>query len=456
MMGRKDQELLSETESVCPECLSRISAVMFAVGHDVYMEKSCPEHGKFSVIIWRGAPSYTSWTRSKIPCYPSAPATQTERGCPFDCGLCPDHRQQTCTALLEITNHCNLKCAYCFADSGKKSSNDPEIGVITSWYDSLLASGHPCNIQLSGGEPTVRDDLPKIIAMGHSMGFKFIQLNTNGIRLASDLSYVEKLKEAGLASVFLQFDGTNDEIYRAIRGRNLFETKLQAIRNCEQQDLGVILVPTLVPRVNINNIGNIIQFALENISVVRGVHFQPASYFGRYPEHPTDADRLTLPELMRYLERQTSGLVRAVNFTPPGCENALCSFHGNFVLMPDGNLTALTRRRPTDLRCKPETAKAGAFSARHFVSRHWAAPSKNACAHKDEGSFLGDWDVLLERSRTHMICISAMVFQDAWNLDLDRLRDCCIHVVANDGKIIPFCAYNLTSSHGSSIYRKGL
>jgi len=100
---------------------------------------------------------------------------------------------------------------------------------------------------------------------------------------------------------FLQFDGTKDEIYRAIRGRNLLETKMQAIRNCEQQDLGVILAATLVPRVNINNIGNIIRFALENISVVRGVHFQPVSYFGRYPEHPTDADRLTLPELMRYL-----------------------------------------------------------------------------------------------------------------------------------------------------------
>ena len=111
-----------------------------------------------------------------------------------------------------------------------------------------LASGHPCNIQLSGGEPTVRDDLPKIIAMGHSMGFKFIQLNTNGIRLASDLSYVEKLKEAGLASVFLQFDGTKDEIYRAIRGRNLLETKMQAIRNCEQQDLGVILASDPSPK----------------------------------------------------------------------------------------------------------------------------------------------------------------------------------------------------------------
>ena len=262
-MATDEKVLLSNTESVCPECLCRISAVMFAVGHDVYMERSCPDHGKFIATIWRGEPSYTPWTRTKIPCYPSAPASEIEKGCPFDCGLCPEHRQQTCTALLEITNRCNLKCPYCFADSGKDHSIDPEMEVIRSWYDSLLASGHPCNIQLSGGEPTVRDDLPRIIAMGRSMGFRFIQLNTNGIRLASDPSYVAKLKEAGLASVFLQFDGTEDEIYRVIRGRNLFETKMQAIHNCEQRELGVILVPTLVPKVNINNIGNIIRFAIE-------------------------------------------------------------------------------------------------------------------------------------------------------------------------------------------------
>ena len=155
--------------------------------------------------------------------------------------------------------------------------------MVRSWYEALLASGHPSNIQLSGGEPTLRDDLPEIVALGRAMGFRFIQLNTNGLRLARDPSFVERLKEAGLASVFLQFDGTHDEIYRALRGGPLLEAKLKAIHHCEQQELGVILVPTLVPRINTNDIGTIIRFALENIRVVRGVHFQPVSYFGRYP-----------------------------------------------------------------------------------------------------------------------------------------------------------------------------
>ncbi|MCL5125150.1 MAG: radical SAM protein [Deltaproteobacteria bacterium] len=445
--------LLSNTESVCPECLARIPAVKFAVGQNVLMRKTCPEHGDFTVTIWRGEPAFSDWIRAKIPCHPKVPKNSIERGCPFDCGLCPDHRQQTCTALLEITRRCNLKCAYCFADSGNQEARDPGIEVIKSWYESLKASGHPCNIQLSGGEPTVRDDLPQIIAMGISMGFKFIQLNTNGIRLASDLTYVERLKKAGLASVFLQFDGTNDQIYTALRRGNFLQSKLRAIRNCGRQNLGVILVPTLVHGLNTDDIGNIIRLAIDNIDVVRGVHFQPVSYFGRYPKAPVDHERLTLPDLMRLIEMQTSGAIKAANFRPPGCENALCSFHGNFVLMPDGKLIPLSRFNRGASCCEPELAESGALKTRHFVSTHWAAPSEADFSEQNSKYLLGDWDILLHRSRTHMLCISAMGFQDVWNLDIERLKDCCIHVVAGDGEIIPFCAYNLTSAKGEFLYR---
>jgi len=443
----------SRTESVCPVCLARIPAIKRALGQDLYLNKTCPEHGEFSAILWKGEPSAASWGRPKIPCRPGGEGAATNKGCPFDCGLCPEHRQQTCTAVLEITHSCDLRCPYCFADAGDGNCSDPDLSLIKLWYEALLASGNPCNIQLSGGEPSLRDDLPEIVSMGRDKGFSFIQLNTNGLRLARDPSFVERLKQAGLASVFLQFDGTEDEIYRELRGLPLLRTKLKAIRNCEQHGLGVVLVPTVVPGVNTHNIGEITRFALENISVVRGVHFQPVSYFGRYPQPPSDADRLTLPELIRLLEAQTSGLIKAGNFKPPGCENAMCSFHGNFVLMPDGALVALTRHQPADSCCGPASVAEGASMTRAFVAEHWAAAKKCKCESEGGQFSLGQWDVLLERSQTHMLCVSAMAFQDAWNLDLDRLRDCCIHAVARDGKLIPFCAYNLTDSQGGSLYR---
>jgi uncharacterized radical SAM superfamily Fe-S cluster-containing enzyme len=446
-------QVLSTTESVCPVCLRRIPAQRMAYGDDVYLHKSCPEHGSFQTVLWRGRPDYLSWARPKIPAYPKRPFTTVDQGCPFDCGLCPEHRQQTCTALLEVTQRCNLHCPVCFADAGGSPAQDPSLEVVADWYRRLLEAGGPYNIQLSGGEPTVRDDLPGIVALGRSLGFEFIQINTNGLRLATDPAYVKTLKEAGLSSVFLQFDGTEEKIYRQLRGVKLLSKKTAAIECCTIYGLGVILVPTLVPGVNTDNIGQIIDFALRHVPTVRGVHFQPVSYFGRYPQPPTDAERLTIPEIIRALDRQTDGLVQARHFKPPGCENAWCSFHGNFVVMPEGRLIPWTKHQPVSCCCQPESAAEGAAKARHFVSKFWTGPEVIPLVAADSGPSLGGWDDLLARARTHAFSISGMAFQDAWNLDLERLRDCCIHTVSPDGRLIPFCAYNLTNQAGQPLYR---
>ncbi|MBP2661743.1 MAG: Radical domain protein [Firmicutes bacterium] len=246
----QDKEtILGITESLCPECLQRIKAKRVEVNHTVYLEKTCKDHGDFCTVIWRGQPSYTSWSVAKLPSRPPVCATNISQGCPFDCGLCPDHRQHTCCVLLEVTKRCNLHCPICFAKAGSEES-DPDRTTIENWYRLLLKSGGPYNIQLSGGEPTLRDDLPEIIASGRSLGYDFIQVNTNGLRLARDYSYVKRLKEAGLSCVFLQFDGTNDEIYEKLRGTALLAEKQAAITNCVKLQLGVVLVPTLVPGVN--------------------------------------------------------------------------------------------------------------------------------------------------------------------------------------------------------------
>jgi uncharacterized radical SAM superfamily Fe-S cluster-containing enzyme len=450
-----EMQALFATESVCPECLSRIPALRVARGDDVYLRKTCLEHGPFETVIWRGQPSFTAWMRPKIPAYPQAPFTTVEQGCPFDCGLCPDHRQQTCTALLEVTQRCDLGCAYCFASSGDGRGPDPTTSVIEGWYQRLLDAGGPYNIQLSGGEPTMRDDLPEIVALGRRLGFGFIQVNTNGLRFAREPSYLETLKEAGLSSVFLQFDGTTDAIYETLRGRRLLSKKKSAIARCAECDLGVVLVPTLVLGVNTHDIGGMIDFARRHVPTVRGVHFQPVSYFGRYPQAPDDEDRITIPEIIRAVETQTGGRIRSEDLTPPACENAWCSFHGNFVLMPDGELRPWVKAPTPSCCCKPESAAEGARKARSFVARYWTAPSQEAAQvpETSEDYSLGEWETFLSRVQTHSLCISGMAFQDAWNLDLERLRDCCIHTVSPDGRIVPFCAYNLTSRSGRALYR---
>lgn len=452
--ARTDQSFIGYTSSVCPVCLKRIRAERIAHGDEVYLEKTCPEHGFFRTILWRGKPDYASWMREKIPNHPTHPLTQTVQGCPFDCGLCCNHRQEPCCVLLEVTQRCDLGCPVCFASAGENESDDPDILNIRLWYDCMLKAGGPFNIQLSGGEPCLRDDLPEIIALGKDMGFTYFQVNTNGLRLAADIGYLGRLKDAGLNVVYLQFDGTNDQVYRTIRGRNIFEQKVQAIRNCAQLKLGVVLVPTIIPGVNSGDLGNITRFALENFPTVRSIHLQPVSYFGRYPSAPENSNRITIPELLRSMEEQTEGLVHMDDFQPKGSENSYCSFHATYIILPDGRLRTLKpRQEQTCCSTKPENAREGLARSKKFVARNWIFKEPVEPEVNHWSPSLGGWDEILERAQTHLFSISGMAFQDAWNLDLELLQDCCINVSAPDGRLIPFCAYNLTDIHGRAIYR---
>ncbi|NTU84790.1 MAG: radical SAM protein, partial [Chloroflexales bacterium] len=132
-------------------------------------------------------------------------------------------------------------------------------------------------------------------------------------------------------------------------------------------------------------------------------------------------------------------------------EHAMCSFHGNFVLLPDGRLPPLTRHKAPGC-CAPAPAEEGARRSRAFVAAHWSAPTI-ALSEPGPGPSFGEWDLFLARAKTHTFCVSGMAFQDAWTLDLERLRLCYIHEVSPDALIVPFCAYNLTAQDGRSLYR---
>lgn len=445
----------AQTESLCPVCLKLIPATVVTRGDTVYLKKSCAGHGCWKVPIWRGAPAYDEWKRPKAPSRPELCYAEVKVGCPFDCGLCADHRQNPCSVLLEVTQRCTLGCPVCFADVGAApgARRDPGMETIGGWYDRVLAAAGLCSIQLSGGEPTLRDDLPEIISLGRDKGFSFIQLNTNGVRLAAEPEYAKTLAQAGLSTVFLQFDGTTDHVYSALRGRFLMLEKITAVERCAAAGLGVVLVPTLVPGVNTTQIGDIIRFALAHPAVVRGVHFQPLSYFGRYALRRPTLERFTLPEVMRAIEEQTDGLIRASDFLPPGAENARCSFHASFFTLPDGRLRRIGQA--SGACCVARDGRAGLQRTIGSVARQWSAPPPVAVSKAPVScdQAVLDLDLFLERATSHSLSISCMAFQDVWNLDLERLRECCISVMSPQGKLIPFCAYNLTSATGKPLYR---
>jgi uncharacterized radical SAM superfamily Fe-S cluster-containing enzyme len=424
-----------KTFSICPECHRRIPALL-QQGEDGWwrLRKSCDWHGEFSSVVWRGEPHRELWTGGQ-----AVLRREDVAQCPDACGLCAGHQQGTCCVLLEVTRRCDLACRFCFAEAGDadgKPSADPPLDRVTEWIADIVRRGNTF-LQLSGGEPCMRDDLPDIVRRAKDLGCTYVQLNSNGLRLAEDEAFADALAEAGLSFVFLQFDGLDDAVYVALRGRPLLEQKLRTIERCGRRNIGVTLVPTLVPGVNDGAVGDILRFAVERSPLVRGVHLQPVSYFGRYPKGggagPDDRQRLTLPEVYQAIFAQAGELVPADSIAPSRCDHPACGFHGGYIVTPEG-LRALTPKEPPEC-CSGSAAERN----RHFVGSRWQR-SQSGCCDGSEPCDLATLDGFLNRARSHAFTISAMAFQDAWTLDLERLRRCSLHVY-DQGRVVPFCSH---------------
>lgn len=548
IMDSQDRGVLPEemrhTYSVCPVCLKRIPAKREERDGQIYLVKTCPDHGTFSSVIWRNKRKFADW-RGERP----AVGENENLNCPTGCGLCAEHRRATCCTLLEITARCNMNCTFCFAEPD--GAQDPSLDSVKRWIDDLTEPGKTL-LQLSGGEPTVRDDLPEIVAYAKQVGCKYVQLNSNGLRLAEDEAFVKRLADAGLSFVFMQFDGVDDAVYEKLRRRPMLEVKKRAIEQCGRYGIGVTLVPVIVPGVNTEQIGDIIRFAIQRSPYVRGVHFQPVSYFGRIPELPADDDRYTLDELLEEVVSQSGGLIKEEQIAPSCCDHPMCGFHGDFIVMPGDKLMPLTNYSgKTEAEPEGEGCCCGPDPAeknREFVGRRWerrdleetcccsgqkeepacccgekepeseacccgesqpekescccdanadayllekaepeaescccggaepepescccgetqpeaescccggtqpeaescccggTQPEAESCCCEEEPIDITSMEGFLKRAKSHGFTITSMAFQDAGNLDIERLRQCSLHVY-KDGKKIPFCAYYLS------------
>ncbi|TXT64697.1 MAG: Cyclic pyranopterin monophosphate synthase 1 [Promethearchaeota archaeon] len=315
-----EEEILRNTTSICPECLQPIPAEIYVDPKTnwVMMRKNCKDHGEFKDKIsispedykWGSAYSEKMGFKTNIstkPEYTKSGIKPIKRGCPYDCGICENHISAPCICLIDVTNRCNLACPICFSNASAKGY------VVEPTYDEIVQimehfrsmKPHPAAmLQVAGGEPTVRADLPEILRKGKELGFIETMVSTNGVRMGKSLDYTRKLHEAGVDAIYLQFDATDDpETWKKIRGVNLWPLKKKVIENCrEVGQYGVMLVPTVAKGVNDHQVGNILDFAKDNADVVSGVVFQPVSLCGR----------ISFEELMD-LRYTTSDLKVAIN-----------------------------------------------------------------------------------------------------------------------------------------------
>lgn len=451
-------------KSVCPICLKRILGKKYIKDNKIYLHKECPDHGVFEVLLDTNAEHYTlmekifNVNRKKAKNF----LTTSDKGCPYDCGLCNKHTQDTCLSIIEVTNKCNLSCKNCFASANDYKSEDPSLEQIKSMYQTVLnCQNNPTCVQISGGEPTLRDDLPDIISLGKKMGIDHIELNTNGIRISKDIDFFKKIIESGINAIYLSFDGISDEIYIKRCGIKLFDIKKKVIDICHQYNIGVVLVPLVSKEYNLENIGKIIQFAKENVPTVRGVHFQPVFSSGR--SNINNNNYVTIYDLIKEIEYQTNKELKIENFTPSLMPNAHCGVTC-LCLVNEKKLIPLTNVSNSLNQIKQQEIDVASRTKKSVINR-WKNQSKegsfeipviSSCCNTKAvfNSNSLSWLDFVNLNENNYLTISIMSFQDSMNYEIDRVKNCCIHVVTKDNFMIPFCNYNLSSINNEKcLYR---
>ena len=477
--------LPKKTDSLCPECLAIIPATIREDQGKVIMEKACPKHGKFRDVVWSDVNMYLrveDWARDGVGVI--EPLVKQAKNCPWDCGLCDLHLSHTGLANVDLTNRCNLRCPICFANANAAGYVfEPDFDTVVKMLKVLRAQKPVPTpaVQFSGGEPTIHPKFVEIIKAAKDLGFAQIQAATNGIKFAESIDFCQRASDAGLNTVYLQFDGLRPEIYKRARGKDLLDVKKKVIENFRnvEHHSSVVFVPTIVKGVNDDQVWPILHYALENMDVVRGVNYQPVAFTGRITSEELAKGRYTLPDLAKDMEQQSKGMIKTSDWYPVPVVSAVSDLWVALYGDPKVTLT-------THVHCGIATYlfvkdKDNVIPVTRFVDVEPLFKELRALAQKAEGKrikamskvkafnilkkylkkdqlpdgmntvdFLRTLQgVLTEETKTElakfswrMMYVGAMHFMDSYNYDIERVKRCMIHYTTPDGKIIPFCAYN--------------
>lgn len=440
------------TISLCPECLRRVEAKVVFENGNVYFLKRCPEHGRQKVLVATDEAYYRRVRNYMKPSeMPHRFGTRVERGCPYDCGLCTDHEQHSCLALIEVTDRCNLTCPTCYASSSPTHGRHRTLDEIEAMLDVLVRSERePDVVQLSGGEPTVHPDFFAIMDAAKARPIQHLMLNTNGIRIARDEGFAERLATyAPGFEVYLQFDSLRPDALRRLRGADLTDIRLRALDRLNALNLSTTLVVTLAKGVNDDEIGTLLDFALKQ-RCVRGVTFQPTQVAGRTEGFDPATDRLTLTEVRQAILDQHP-LFQPNDLIPVPCNpDSLAMAYALKIDGPDGEREVLPLTRFVDPDALlDESRNTIVYERDPILKDHLLRLFSTGCGPE---AAAGDLHSLLcclppvqapELSYDNLFRIILMRFMDAYDFDVRAVKKSCVHIVHPDGRIIPFETMNL-------------
>jgi len=473
--------VIDTISSRCPECGKPITSVISDQGGRVYQRSQCSCHESAGSLIFSDADLYRrldEWNKLVFPdVQPAAPA----RGDTCDCATASHN--EPCLAVIDITNRCNFKCPVCFAEAtGDGGHYFLDTELVRKMLQSLLDRPVPCrHIQFSGGEPTLHPEFPSILRTARDLGFTHIQVATNGSRFVNS-DYAKLCEDSGLHTLYLQFDGVNDDVYIQLRGQRLLDKKIATVNNVQKTNMRIVLVPTIASSVNVDQLGPIFQFALEHSSHVTGISIQPAAHVGRVEVADETSEPFNLATMAREFGRQTgltrfpddwfplnsiSLISRALDrvrrdATIPPLSDAHCSL-GTFFYVDDDNkpfclssFFDLDRFFRSMAEVTPDT---GQGMIERQISRIRQFGRLSQCFDKRKAPSgltfqrmlrsLEGWEDKSKgrsagwfRKGFNGIFVAGMHFMDARSYNLRRLQRCIIQYVATDGQLIPFCNYN--------------
>ncbi len=435
------------TLSLCPTCLRRVDAKIVFEDGKVYMLKRCQEHGNSKVLIADDIEYYKNIRNYNKPSEtPYSFNTKTHYGCPYDCGLCPDHEQHGCLTIVEVTDRCNLSCPTCYACSSPTYGRHRTLDEVKAMLDTIVRNEkEPDVVQISGGEPTIHPQFWEILDYAKSLPIRHLMLNTNGIKIAKDLAFAERLKTyAPDFEVYLQFDSFENSVLQELRGADLNEVRKKAIEHLNKINLSTTLVVTLQKGLNDHEVGKIIDYGLKQ-KCVRGVTLQPTQIAGRLEHFNPETDRMTLTEVRRKILEQTN-VFHPDDLLPVPCNpDALVM---GYALKLEEEVFPLTRYiNPNDLLDNSKNT---------IVYEQDSLLQEKMIELFSTGNSV---EVAEENLKSIMCCLPnidapnlgydnlfrviIMQFIDAYNFDVRAIKKSCVHIVNKDNKIIPFETMNL-------------
>src|SRR3989338_11634516 len=244
------------------------------------MVKDCPQHGHFEDILAID-PAFLTHIEAMFPGR-DLPAHNDKELHNHGSSTIKHGRGSVLT--IDLTNRCNMMCDPCFMDAN-------QVGFVheLTWQDvkTLLDNAisikprRQMSVQFSGGEPTISPYFLDAVRYASPVGSNSVQAATNGIEFAKDPAFAKAAAEAGLRYAYLQFDGIGNAANAHRRGGNLFDVKLRATENLYSAGLDIVPVVSMVNGVKNEQVGRIMEFALDNPKKINFLSFQPVSFTGR-------------------------------------------------------------------------------------------------------------------------------------------------------------------------------